>query len=123
MIGTKSVNKNKKSRRRRRRARLNYRRVFGVALVMAVIVGCMIWISRCGDTGRYEVAAEQRVVERGYTDAMKAVQAPEGSMEREKCILSIRAFESKLRQNGYAREADDYHDAAEKVLKGQGIIK
>lgn len=123
MTNTTQFPKSRKKTRRRRRARLNYRRVFGVAFVIAAIVFGIVWLNHCSDGQEAELAAEQRIVERAYSDAMKAAKAPEGSMERERCVLAIRAFESKLRLNGYVREADDYHNSAEAVLKGQGVIK
>lgn len=55
-------------------------------------------------------------------DAAAAAAQPDGSMEREKTILSMRARESALRAEGFDLAADAYADAAGEELRRLHVI-
>jgi hypothetical protein len=59
----------------------------------------------------------------GKVDAMRVIEAPAETMERENAILFIRSRESQLRAAGYVKAAESYIEAAEAVLRDSLIIK
>lgn len=53
----------------------------------------------------------------GRRDALKALQAPHGTMEREEAFFAIRARETELRDAAHPSCADAYARAAETILR------
>lgn len=120
----------KPKKRHRRRRRVHRGRLLLVCSVTAVIIiSAMTLLSRSCGTGwsflrgggdfRRPVAT---AIERGRADAMKAIEAPAGSMERQKALLGIRALEHRLRQAGHGHAADDYLNAATDMLRTRGAL-
>lgn len=125
------ANKTSAARPRRRvRRRLRKGRVaFALTVLAMIVVGIMSLLSRCGsDAGTmFRKGGDFRVpvktaLEAGRADAMKALQAPAGSMERDGALLYIKSREYRLRNSGYVHAADDYIKAANDILLTNGVI-
>lgn len=89
----------------------------------------MTLLSRCSDEAgeMFRDGGDFRTpiptaIEAGKTDAMKAVNAAPGSMERDEALLYIKSREFRLRNSGYGHAADDYINTAEDVLRKNGVL-
>ena len=109
-----NVARRKKTRRRVHRGRVT----MALVIVALIVVGLALAFStdECESpiTHRHvnaeAVAAAQR-------DAAAANALPAGSMERQQQLLSIKAKESELRQQGFNHAADDYISTVNSLIK------
>ncbi len=115
---------------RKGRRRIHKGRVAMVLTVLAlIIISVMTVLSRCSDDagdvfrkgGNFR-APIPLAVEAGRSDAMKVVSTTPGSMERDNALLFIKAREHRLRKAGYGHAADDYINAAGRLLVEHGVI-
>lgn len=116
-------------KRKRVRRRVHRGRLALVCTVVAlIIIVLMAVISRsCSDFGFIRGGGDFRkpvpeAIERGQSDARRALGQPAGSMERQEVLLEIRAREQSLREAGYAHAADDYYNSAREVLRTAGAF-
>lgn len=114
-----------KVKRRLRKGRV----AFALTVLALVVVGIMALLSRCSDDAGsvFRQGGDFRTpvptaLEAGRADAMKALQAPAGSMERDAALLYIKSREYRLRNSGYGHAADDYINAANDLLLTHGVI-
>lgn len=61
-------------------------------------------------------------IERGHADALKAIEAPKGSMAQENAILEIHARAHRLELTGDSAAARIYLEAATAALDSAGIF-
>ncbi len=117
-------------RKRRPRRRIHKGRLALLCSIAAlIVVVVMAVISRaCADDlslmrggGDFRKPVPQ-AIERGRSDADKALAAPAGSMERQEAMLAIKAREHKLREAGYGHAADEYINAATDALRTRGAL-
>ncbi len=125
----KAPNTKPKGRRKRRRRVHRGRLLLVCSAAAVIIISAMTLLSRsCGSGwsflrggGDFRRPVEAAIV-RGRADAMKAIEAPAGSMERQKALLGIRALEHRLRRAGHDHAADDYLNAATDLLRTRGAL-
>lgn len=70
-------------------------------------------LSACSDGAKNDLNKAEQAARR---DVAKIVDAPEGSMQREKAVIAIRVRENALRQAGYNEAADRYISTAQTLL-------
>lgn len=80
--------------------------------ILIILVSIFV-ISSCANSDSESYA---KVEEAARRDAAKVVEAPEGSMQREHAVLSIKVRENSLREAGYDKAADIYIRTAHKIL-------
>lgn len=114
--------------RRKPRRRVHRGRLALVCSVSAIIViGAMSIVSRSCASDHVVRGLSQRppipsAVERGKSDAERALSAPAGTMERQSALLGIRATEHRLRSAGHTAAADDYFNSATTTLRNAGAF-
>lgn len=82
----------------------------------AILIFSFIFLS-CSDGAPDANEAELRAASAaGREAAEKALEFPEGSMQREGAIIRIRARETAIRDAGFPSCADSFAVAAERVL-------
>ena len=115
--------------RRRKRRRYHRGRLALVFLIISVVViSAMAIISRsCGlewsfvrGGGDFRTPVPDAIT-RGRADARSVLTTEPESMERQNALLDIKAREYRLRQAGHDHAADDYINAANDVLRTNGI--
>lgn len=119
-----------RTRRKRPRRRIHRGRMLLLCSIVAlIIIAVMAIVSRsCGtESGLVRGGGDFRkpvpsAIERGRADARRALDAPPGSMQRQKELLDIRAREYRLRRSGNSHAADDYINAATDLLRTHGAI-
>ena len=106
------------ARRRKVRRRVHRGRVTMALVIVALVVGLVFAFStdECESpiTHRH-VNAEAVAAAQRDAAAANALQA--GSMERQQQLLSIKAKESELRQQGFNHAADDYISTVNSLIK------
>lgn len=70
-------------------------------------------LSACSDGANNDLNKAEQAARR---DVAKVVDAPAGSMQREKAVIAIRVRENALRQAGYNEAADRYISTAQTLL-------
>lgn len=70
-------------------------------------------LSACSDGTNNDLNKAEQAARR---DVARVVDAPEGSMQREKAVIAIRVRENALRQAGYNEAADRYISTAQTLL-------
>ena len=111
--------------KRKKKIKVHYDRLLAQVVLLAAIVFVVAWlITKCSRSysSDYETHIPfPEVVDAARADAMKAVEAPAGSMQRENALLFIKSRETELRYEGYGHEADDYIKIATEILSDHGI--
>ena len=107
------------ARRRKVRRRVHKGRVSAALAILALIVVGIIYAFSTDEcespqTHRHTNAEAVAAAER---DAAAVNAADAGSMERQQQLLSIKAKESELRQQGYNDAADDYISTVNSLIK------
>lgn len=113
-------NKRKKGRRSRRRVHRG-RMTLVLSILLAIVMGVMFAVSRCG-TEPVEIFVPEETVEHtapadaGRRDAEEALRHSPGSMERQAVLMRIHSREWDLRRAGFPHSADQYIKAARQRL-------
>ncbi len=114
--------------RRKKRRRVHRGRLSIVVLALAAVIALVVFLfNKCTGNGADEVPAvvNEHVAEAsacGRQDAQQVLDTQSGTMERQNALLHIKAREYKLRSSGFAKAADDYKKAAEKILKAHHLM-
>lgn len=87
--------------------------------VITILAAFILILTACGteehaDSTEAELDAAEAA---GRRDALRALEAPQGTMAREEAFFAIRARETELRDAAHPSCADAYARAAEKVLR------
>lgn len=84
------------------------------SIALASLLLCSCGAEEHADSTDAELDAAEAA---GRRDALRALQAPQGSMAREEAFFAIRARETELRDAAHPSCADVYARTAEKILR------
>lgn len=97
------------------------RRFFLIAMAGAMAIS-VLWSCAGSAGGGHPSHNDTLAAQHAHADAMRAIQAPAGSMQREGAILHIRATEEAILQAGDTAAAAVYVDSAATLLRQAGLI-